>query len=171
MPVNSRAKGARAERDLCQALRETLKWDARRSQQFCGNAGDADLIVDQAPNLFVESKMVEKLNVTQAMEKAVDQCGGALPILCHRKKRTEWLVTVRLTDLAALASMVMSSSTRPEPSDPTLNSDTTCSLPQGLPEQQRPWPEEPSDTVKATGRRESPSETASITPLPTSSST
>lgn len=128
MPVNSRAKGCRAERDLCHSLKETLGWDARRSQQFCGNAGDADLIVEQVPNLFVESKMVEKLNVTQAMAKAVEQCGGALPILCHRKKRTNWLVTVRLEDLLALSQMVVSASTQ-VPSDPTLKNDTTLCPP------------------------------------------
>jgi len=122
--VNSRAKGARAERDLCQALKEILKWDARRSQQFCGNAGDADLVVEQCPNLFVESKMVEKLNVVQAMEKAVEQSGGALPILCHRKKRTGWLVTVRLEQLLELSQMVVSATPR-GPSGPTSPSGTT----------------------------------------------
>ncbi len=127
MPINSRSKGARAERDLCQALKENLGWDARRSQQFCGNAGDADLIVKQAPGLFVESKMVEKLNVVEAMTKAVEQSGGALPILCHRKKRTGWLVTVRLEQLLALSQMVVSVSTPLGPSDPTCQKDMTSS--------------------------------------------
>jgi Holliday junction resolvase len=139
--VNSRAKGARAERDLCHALKETLGWDARRSQQFCGNAGDADLIVDQAPGLFVESKMVEKLNVTQAMEKAVEQCGGALPILCHRKKRTDWLVTVRLQDLVHLSVMVSTSCTPQAPSDPTSPPAMTSCPPEDLPVQPRLWAE------------------------------
>lgn len=127
MPINSRQKGARAERDLCHSLKENLGWDARRSQQFCGNAGDADLIVDQVPGLFVESKMVEKLNVTEAMQKAADQCGGALPILCHRKKRTGWLVTVRLEQLMALCQMVVSA-TNQVPSDQPCQKDTTSSL-------------------------------------------
>lgn len=134
MPVNSRAKGCRAERDLCHSLKETLGWKTvRRSQQFCGNAGDADLIAEEAPNLFIESKMVEKLNVTLAMAKAVEQSGGALPILCHRKKRTNWLVTVRLEDLLALSKMVVSASPQ-VPSDPTLLNATTLCPPSDLAE-------------------------------------
>jgi hypothetical protein len=107
MPINSRAKGARTERLLAEELRRILKWECRRSQQFCGAAGDADLIVEGLP-VFVESKAVERLNVVEALEKAVEQAGESLPLLLHKKNRTPWLLTVRLSDLPSLSKMIAS---------------------------------------------------------------
>jgi Holliday junction resolvase len=41
--MNSRAKGARGERELASVLRNE-GFDARRGQQYCGANGDADLL-------------------------------------------------------------------------------------------------------------------------------
>ncbi len=106
MPINSRAKGARAERALASTLKELFGWNARRTAQFCANAGDSDVVVEELPNVFVEVKMVEALSIVPVMRKAVEQCNGKLPIICHRKKQSEWLCTVRLTDLTLIASMI-----------------------------------------------------------------
>lgn len=124
MPVNSRAKGARAELELAKTLKEELGWQARRTAQFCGNAGDSDVTVEGLP-LFLESKMVERLNVQQAMEKAALQAGSQTPLLFHRKKRTEWLVTMRLSDLREVAQIVALSGTAQEPDAPGSTSGTT----------------------------------------------
>jgi hypothetical protein len=107
MPINSRAKGAQGERECAEALKEIMGWDARRAQQFSGNAGDADLVIPQMP-IFAEVKRVQKLNVPQAMDKAAEQCRGKIPVLFHRTNRATngWLVTVRLTDLEELAKFV-----------------------------------------------------------------
>ena len=40
--VNSRAKGARAERELANKLKEH-GFQAHRTQQFCGKAGNSDV--------------------------------------------------------------------------------------------------------------------------------
>ena len=104
--VNSRAKGARAERELASTLKELFGWNARRTAQFCGNAGDSDVEIEELPDVFVEAKMVEALSIVPTMRKAVEQCNGKLPVVCHRKVRSEWLLTVRLTDLTALAKMI-----------------------------------------------------------------
>ena len=111
MPINSRAKGARTERELAKKLEEVMGWKARRTQQFCGAAGDSDVVVMNVPQLFVESKSVERLNVVAAMDQAVQdaKAAGKLPCLCHKRNRTEWLVTVRLTDLPLFAEMIQQS--------------------------------------------------------------
>jgi hypothetical protein len=123
--VNSRQKGAREERALCDALREALNWNCRRSQQFSGAGETADILIEGISNLFVESKAVEKLSIHPVMEKAVSQSGTKLAVVCHKKKRTEWLVTMRLSDWLAISRLVASTATQPEPPAHTLPSDTT----------------------------------------------
>jgi hypothetical protein len=123
MPINSRAKGARAERDLANAFKELFGWTARRTQQFCGQAGDSDVVIEELPEVFVESKMVESLSIVPTMRKAVEQCKGKLPVICHRKKQTEWLCTIRLTDLERFARMICQGGSLS--SAPRVESDTT----------------------------------------------
>lgn len=104
--VNSRQKGKRGELELCATLKEVMGWTARRSVQFCGDAGDSDLVVEEHPNLFVEGKRVQNLNLHAAMTLAVEQAKDKLPIVCHRKDRTEWLLTLRLADLPGLLALL-----------------------------------------------------------------
>jgi len=129
--INSRTKGAQGERECAEQLRKTMGWDARRSQQFSGNAGDADLVIPQMPMCFPEVKRVQKLNIPEAMEKAVDQCKGKIPVLFHRTNRSRegWLVTLRLTDLMQFSKFVTIASrfSPPGPSEVTSENDTTCS--------------------------------------------
>ena len=128
MACNSRQKGKRGELDLAKALKENFGWaSARRSQQFCGDAGDSDLIAEEAPTLFIECKLVQNLNLHKAMDLAVEQAGGMTPAVFHRKDRTGWLVTVRIEDMKAFVSLMEKalSSTPPVPSDPKSPSDTT----------------------------------------------
>jgi Holliday junction resolvase len=129
--VNSRQKGARAERELAQTLREVMGWSsARRSQQFsgCVEGGAADLVIEEVPLLHVESKMVEALSIHPVMERAVKEAGSKLAVVAHKKKRTDWLLTLRLSDLPRLVEM-LSSCTPAVPSDPTLPSGMTSSPP------------------------------------------
>lgn len=88
-----------------------MGWTSHRTQQFCGKMGDADINIPEAPQLLVESKAVEKLNVHAVMERAVADAEpkGKLPVVCHKKNRTGWLVTVRLEDLPMFASMIEAS--------------------------------------------------------------
>ena len=118
MPVNSRAKGAAGERELAHYLKEQFAWTSRRTQQFCGDAGDSDVIVQQLPDLFIECKRVAKLNLAEAMETALRQCGQSLPVVCHRTNRGDWMLTVPLHLLVKLSTMVCSV-TPAEQSDPS----------------------------------------------------
>lgn len=126
MPVNSRAKGARAERLLAEALREVMGWESsRRSCQFAGRGETADLLVAEMPGLFIESKAVEALSIHPVMERAVREAGKKLAVVAHKKNRTGWLITLRLEDWMAVSKMVASASTRAEPSEGQSESGST----------------------------------------------
>lgn len=94
--MNSRQKGAAGERELAEKLRE-YGYQARRGQQFSGANGDADVV--GLPGYHIECKRVEKLNIDEAMAQSVrDARENEVPIVCHRKNRKDWLVTIRLED-------------------------------------------------------------------------
>lgn len=96
MTINSRAKGARGERELSSKLKE-YGYVCRRGQQFCGANGDADVV--GLPGIHIECKRVEKLNITQAMSQAIsDAKDEEKPTIFHRKDNEKWLVTMRLDD-------------------------------------------------------------------------
>ena len=103
---NSRQKGKRGELDAADALRRLFSWTARRTQQFKGTSDSSDVEVAETPDAFWEVKREERLNVFKAMDTAVAEAGPKLPVLMHRRNRTDWLVTVRLADLMRLAEVV-----------------------------------------------------------------
>jgi Holliday junction resolvase len=94
--MNSRQKGARGERELAELLR-AYGYEARRGQQYSGANGDADVVgID---GFHIECKRVEQLNIYKAMEQSErDAREGEIPIVCHRKDRKGWLVTIRFDD-------------------------------------------------------------------------
>lgn len=97
--TNSKQKGSAGERELAEFLRDR-GFEARRSQQYCGAGEDAsDVICPTLPNIHFECKRVEKLNMENAMEQAISDAKGKVPIVAHRKNRGEWLGTLRLADL------------------------------------------------------------------------
>lgn len=96
MAVNSRQKGKRGELELAHILKDR-GYDCRRGQQYCGANGDADVV--GLPNVHIECKRVEKLNLYAAMEQAKNEAHPhEFPTVFHRKDRCEWLVTMTLED-------------------------------------------------------------------------
>lgn len=96
MGKSRREKGKRGERELAGILKEH-GYDCRRGQQYCGAAGDADVV--GLPGIHIECKRVEKLNLLDAMEQAGREAReGEAPAVFHRRDRCEWLVTMRLAD-------------------------------------------------------------------------
>ena len=94
--INSNAKGKRRERELAAILRDN-GYSARRSQQYNGQAGDADLV--GLEGIHVEVKAVEKLNIQLAMEQAErDRQITAIPTVFHKRNGKPWLVTMTLDD-------------------------------------------------------------------------
>lgn len=106
--VNGNLKGKAGEREACRAIADVFKLPAntlRRSQQYCGAAGDADVV--GIPNLHIECKRVEKLNLDAAIKKVTEECPeGDVPIVVHRRNRKKWRVTVELDRLPELVELL-----------------------------------------------------------------
>ena len=92
--MNSCRKGKVGEREWRDVMRENGFLQARRTQQFCGTAGDSDVTCPELPNFHWEVKRVEKLNLNDAMAQAIRDCGSKMPVVAHRKNNCPWLVTV-----------------------------------------------------------------------------
>lgn len=98
MPINSRAKGCRAERSWAKHCRDEGFETARRGRQYAGHPDAPDVVCDDLPFLHFEVKAVEKLNLQRAMDKAKDDCGEKMPVVAHKRNHSEWLVTMRAED-------------------------------------------------------------------------
>ena len=99
MAINSRQKGAAGEREFAKWLNDTFGLNARRGQQFCGLSGNAD-VVDGIAGTHPEIKRVERLNIHDAVDQAVKDCGdNTVPYVAHRRNRKPWLITIRAEDL------------------------------------------------------------------------
>lgn len=95
MSINSKRKGKAGELEIARKLKEH-GFDARRSVQYCGTEGDADVI--GLPGIWCEIKRVEKLNISTAMAQAARDTKGDYPTVFHRKNNEGWLVTMRFED-------------------------------------------------------------------------
>ena len=94
--INSRQKGARAERELANLLKK-YGYDTRRGQQYSGANGDADVV--GLNKVHIECKRVERLNIDDAVAQSVrDARESETPVVMHRKNNQQWLVTMRLID-------------------------------------------------------------------------
>lgn len=95
--MNSCQKGKRGER----AWRDELVahgYIARRGRQFSGSPDSPDVICPDLPGFHFEVKLVERLNVTQAMAQAVADAGEKTPVVAHKRNRGDWLVTLGASD-------------------------------------------------------------------------
>lgn len=96
MAINSKEKGKRGEIELARKLTE-YGYRSRRSQQYCGANGDADVV--GLSGIHIECKRVERLNLQDAMAQSKhDARAGEKPTVMHRRNHSEWLVTMRLED-------------------------------------------------------------------------
>lgn len=107
MAINSRNKGARAEREFASFLREH-GFDARRGQQFSGSPDSPDVVSDSFP-FHIETKMVQKLNLIDACAQAEGDCGGKPWIVAHRRNHSPWLITLRAEEFMKLVRENISS--------------------------------------------------------------
>lgn len=94
--MNSRNKGKRGELEVAHLLKK-YGYDARRGQQYAGSNGDPDVV--GLPDIHLEVKRVEKLNIDNALSQSIrDARDEEVPIVMHRKNRTEWKITMRFED-------------------------------------------------------------------------
>lgn len=100
MAINSKRKGSVGEVELAHKLEE-YGYDAKRSVQYNGKDGQADVI--GLPHIHIECKRVEKLNIYDAINQAKrDAKNGNKPAVFHRKNRCNWLVTMELDEFMQL---------------------------------------------------------------------
>lgn len=107
--VNGKAKGARIEREAAQAVTSALGVEARRSQQYCGAAGDAD-ITTSLPCVHLEVKARKSIGALRFMDQARDDAAKAkaLPVVLMRENGdTAFYALLRLEDLPEIARRVL----------------------------------------------------------------
>jgi len=102
--INSRAKGARAERAFALWLKEE-GWHAKRGVQHAGRDAETgqdapDVICPDLSWLHFEVKHVQALNIIDAMDQAKRDAGEKVPVVAHRKNGTPWLITLPADEFA-----------------------------------------------------------------------
>lgn len=101
--MKSKLKGKKGELEACKIFEELFGVEMRRSQQYCGDSDESDDIVG-CPGISIEVKRRQKLNIAEAVEKAVQEASeSSTAIVLHRANRKPWLVSLRLEDLPDLA--------------------------------------------------------------------
>ncbi len=97
--INSRAKGAKGERELANLISER-GYKCIRGQQRSG-LEQADVI--GLEYVHIECKRVENLNLDKAMEQSIrDSKSGEMPTVFHRKNNQKWKVTLGFDDFMTL---------------------------------------------------------------------
>ncbi len=102
MTINSKAKGAKGERELVNALKE-YGYTTRRSVQYNGKVTDGQPDIVGLEGIHIECKRVERLNIQEAVDQAVRDSQSVpflpdMPAVFHRKNNCGWLVTMTLDD-------------------------------------------------------------------------
>ena len=101
MGRTSQRKGADGERELAALLREYGYNIERGGSCSFGEVPD----IYGLPGVHCEVKRVERLNVSEAMSQAIrdsERLHDGSPTLFHRRSRSPWLVTMRLSDWIGL---------------------------------------------------------------------
>ena len=95
--TNARNKGKRYELHVASLFRSEGFGDVRRSQQFCGANGDADVV--GVRGLHIECKAREKMQLYDWMSQAKSEAkNGDLPVVIHKKNHCADLVTMEFKD-------------------------------------------------------------------------
>lgn len=101
MPINSKSKGARFERQLAKMLRD-YGYDASRTAQYCGKTGHAADVIG-LPHIHIEAKHQEQMRLYDWMAQAVrDSQSGTIPTVIHKQNGKDVLVTMRFDDFMKL---------------------------------------------------------------------
>lgn len=97
----SRNKGKRGERELAAFIRAE-GFDAARGVQYKGTPGSPDVACPALPGLHLEVKRCESLSLYRALEQAISDAGGKMPLVAHRRNDCEWVAILRMTDLLSI---------------------------------------------------------------------
>ena len=95
--INSKQKGARAERDWAKTLRDA-GFPARRGCQYAGGPDSPDVVCESLP-FHWEVKHVEKLNIWNAIEQCNEDAGeGETPVVVFKKNHKNWQICIDAQD-------------------------------------------------------------------------
>ena len=121
MGRSSREKGKRGEREFVHALR-ALGIDARRTQQFSGKAGDAD-VDSSLEGIHWEVKRRTSIAATRFLEQAdADRKETQSPVVAMREDRGPWMILLKLDDLETLARTLVDALGTSPTTSPTSSS-------------------------------------------------
>lgn len=98
MTINSRQKGARGEREWAQYLTEQ-GFKAHRGVQYQGSPDSPDVVCSQLDAYHFEVKRREAGNPYVWLKQAVNESGGKVPVVAHRRNGEAWMVIMRAEDL------------------------------------------------------------------------
>ena len=107
MAINSKAKGGRGERLLVNELKKH-GYNVRRSQQYCGNTGEAmDIIGLQGIHIECKNTKVLRLKeyLAQAKHDAEKANKGNLPAVFYKIPRGDWVTIMPLEAWLTLYGM------------------------------------------------------------------
>ena len=104
----SKQKGKRMEREAAKALNLVLGVEARRSVQYCGGAGDADLTTTlDGVHFEVKSRAAHScLRFYEQAAKDATEASTIPVVLLRENGDTDFYVLVALSDLRALSCRV-----------------------------------------------------------------
>jgi Holliday junction resolvase len=97
--VNSKQKGSRRERELASILRDKGYTDARRTQQYCGNTGDASDVVG-LPHIHCEVKGTQVTTINKFIKQAKRDSKNKddIPTVFYKRNNEPWLVVMDIDD-------------------------------------------------------------------------
>jgi len=113
--MNSREKGKRVEREAAKAVELALSVSARRSVQYSGENGDAD-ISTTLEGVHFEVKGRKSVGALRWYEQAEEDSAktGSIPVVLIREDGdTDFFVLLRLADLRTVAGKIAVIGERP----------------------------------------------------------
>lgn len=102
MAINSKAKGARGEREFAKYLK-SKGLSARRGQQYAGGGESPDVVCEDLPTVHFEVKRKQASQEPyQWLQQAIKDCTDKMPIVAHRRNARDWIAILRMEDLIEL---------------------------------------------------------------------
>jgi len=112
MGAKSKRKGKRGELEAAAEIRRLFRCEARRGQQYAGDATAPD-IQTAIPGVHFEVKRAEHLSLYKALEQATWDAGVAMldagvrvPVVLYRANQHDWAAILWLADLPWLATQL-----------------------------------------------------------------
>lgn len=108
MPIHSRNKGANAEREVRDIIREA-GFEAHRDGQIYGDDGPNEDIAHNIPGVHIEVKRRETLSLPAWCRQAEEDARGRVPWVVYRQSHQPWRVVLpfRWVLRLVMAALVM----------------------------------------------------------------